>query len=166
METVRQFSEVTTEQQALAGGKGGTLARLFQAGFPVPDGFVILPSAFEGDELIPEAWIQVPDGFVILPSAFEGDELIPEAWIQVRSQLELHRRKSPNVLWRRGVGYAIFTEMLSHLRCTMPVCSLARPSGSVGSPDEIHLVSMHQSDLEITIINGLGHSSDNNRDGE
>jgi hypothetical protein len=142
METVRQFSDVTKEQQTLAGGKGGTLARLFQAGFPVPD------------------------GFVILPSAFEGDELIPEAWIQVRSQLELHRRKSPNVLWRRGVGYAIFTEMLSHLRCTMPVCSLARPSGSVGSPDEIHLVSMHQSDLEITIINGLGHSSDNNRDGE
>jgi phosphohistidine swiveling domain-containing protein len=56
---VRSFSELTTEQQTLAGGKGGTLARLFQAGYPVPDGFVILPTAFAGDELRPEAWAQV-----------------------------------------------------------------------------------------------------------
>ena len=56
---VRSFSELTTEQQTLAGGKGGTLARLFQAGYPVPDGLVILPTAFAGDELRPEAWAQV-----------------------------------------------------------------------------------------------------------
>ena len=53
------FSELTAEQQASAGGKGGTLAWLYQAGYPVPDGFVILPSAFDGDELDPEAWAQV-----------------------------------------------------------------------------------------------------------
>jgi pyruvate,water dikinase len=41
------------------GGKGGTLARLRQAGYPVPDGFVILPDAFDGDELKPEAWVAV-----------------------------------------------------------------------------------------------------------
>ena len=56
---IRSFRELTMEQQPLAGGKGGTLARLYQAGYPVPDGFVILPAAFEDTRLKPEAWTQV-----------------------------------------------------------------------------------------------------------
>jgi len=56
---IRTFKELTTEQQSLAGGKGGTLAKLYQAGYPVPDGFVILPAAFDDDRLKPEAWTQV-----------------------------------------------------------------------------------------------------------
>jgi len=66
---IRSFSELAAEGQSLAGGKGGALARLFQAGYPVPDGFVILPTAFgtasgsegDGDELTPEAWQQVQE---------------------------------------------------------------------------------------------------------
>jgi phosphohistidine swiveling domain-containing protein len=53
------FRDATPEQQSLGGGKGGTLARLYQAGYPVPDGFVILPTAFDDDKLKPEAWAQV-----------------------------------------------------------------------------------------------------------
>jgi phosphohistidine swiveling domain-containing protein len=56
---VQAFGELSSAQQALAGGKGGVLARLYQAGYPVPDGFVILPAAFDGDALKPEAWAQV-----------------------------------------------------------------------------------------------------------
>jgi phosphohistidine swiveling domain-containing protein len=56
---VRSFGELTPQQQPMAGGKGGALARLYQAGFPVPDGFVILPEAFEDDELTQETWEQV-----------------------------------------------------------------------------------------------------------
>lgn len=58
-EIVWSFSEYSTEQQPLGGGKGGTLARLLQAGYPVPEGFIILPTAFVGDELTTEAWAQV-----------------------------------------------------------------------------------------------------------
>jgi phosphohistidine swiveling domain-containing protein len=58
---VRRFNELSVERQPLAGGKGGTLARLYQAGYPVPDGFVIMPAAFAGDELTPQAWSQVQD---------------------------------------------------------------------------------------------------------
>jgi phosphohistidine swiveling domain-containing protein len=58
-EFVRTFNALMAEQQSFAGGKGGTLARLYQAGYPVPDGFVILPSGFAGDELTAEAWRQV-----------------------------------------------------------------------------------------------------------
>ncbi len=58
-DTVKSFNELTAEQQSHAGGKGGTLARLYQADYPVPDGFVILPTAFVDDELTPEAWTQV-----------------------------------------------------------------------------------------------------------
>jgi phosphohistidine swiveling domain-containing protein len=56
MDVIRSFDELTPEQQASAGGKGGTLARLYQAGYPVPDGFVILPGAFVEDALDPDAW--------------------------------------------------------------------------------------------------------------
>ena len=53
---IKTFSELSTNEQAVAGGKGGTLARLYQDGYPVPDGFVILPDAFEGDELNQGTW--------------------------------------------------------------------------------------------------------------
>jgi phosphohistidine swiveling domain-containing protein len=56
---IKSFRELTSESQALAGGKGGTLAKLFQWGYPVPDGFVVLPSAFENDMLTPTARDQI-----------------------------------------------------------------------------------------------------------
>jgi phosphohistidine swiveling domain-containing protein len=56
---VRSFDELAAGQQSSAGGKGGTLARLYRAGYPVPEGFVVLPAAFAGDELRPDAWAQV-----------------------------------------------------------------------------------------------------------
>jgi phosphoenolpyruvate synthase/pyruvate phosphate dikinase len=52
------FAQLTPELQASAGGKGGTLAKLFRTGYPVPDGFVILPPAFQDDKLSAEAWNQ------------------------------------------------------------------------------------------------------------
>ena len=60
METlIRSLKQLPTEQWHEAGGKAGTLARLAQAGYPVPDGFVILSAAFADDELLPGAWQQV-----------------------------------------------------------------------------------------------------------
>lgn len=53
------FKELRIEQNYLAGGKAGTLAQLLQKGYPVPQGFVIMPMAFQKDGLIPEAWSQV-----------------------------------------------------------------------------------------------------------
>lgn len=52
------FNEPKAEQKHLAGGKGGTLASLYQRGYPVPDGFIIMPAAFCTDDLPPEAWTQ------------------------------------------------------------------------------------------------------------
>jgi phosphoenolpyruvate synthase/pyruvate phosphate dikinase len=54
-ETVLSFAELPLERQVSAGGKGSTLARLYQADYPVPDGLVILSAAFAGDELPPDA---------------------------------------------------------------------------------------------------------------
>lgn len=56
---VKSFSELTPELRPLAGGKGGMLARMFQDGYPVPEGFVILPPAFQEEKLNPEAWNQI-----------------------------------------------------------------------------------------------------------
>jgi len=56
---VGSFQELTPERQVLAGGKGGTLAKLSQAGYPVPEGFIIFPTAFQNETLSPEAWSEV-----------------------------------------------------------------------------------------------------------
>lgn len=59
MQKVQSFSEINEESIPFAGGKGGTLAQLYQKGYPVPDGFVVLTQAFNEDGLSPEAWVQV-----------------------------------------------------------------------------------------------------------
>lgn len=63
---VRFFWDLTAEQALLAGGKGRALARLYQAGHHVPNGFVILTTAFDGDALKPAAWEQVRGALVEL----------------------------------------------------------------------------------------------------
>jgi len=57
--TVRHFKDLPPELQAFAGGKGSTLAKLFQAGYPVPEGFVVLSSAFERNQLDDAAWDEI-----------------------------------------------------------------------------------------------------------
>ncbi len=52
---VMGFDELTLDQQQMAGGKGGMLAKMYQEGYPVPEGFVILPSAFYEEKLKKEA---------------------------------------------------------------------------------------------------------------
>ncbi|KUO49101.1 MAG: phosphoenolpyruvate synthase [Desulfitibacter sp. BRH_c19] len=56
---VKSFKELTPELQDFAGGKGAMLARMFQGGFPVPEGFVVLPSVFQDERLTDEAWDEV-----------------------------------------------------------------------------------------------------------
>lgn len=58
-ENVLFFEEITPDQRMLSGGKGGSLARLLQAGFPVPAGLVILPCAFGAEGLKMQAWEEI-----------------------------------------------------------------------------------------------------------
>ena len=93
----------------LAGGKGGSLARLYQAGYPVPGGFVILPSAFDGEDLTTDAWAEVqkqlnllrtgePDiSFAVRSSALSEDSAIAsfagefETVLNMRSDEDIHK---------------------------------------------------------------------------
>ena len=52
---IKMFKELKSTEMKLSGGKGETLARLFQANYPIPDGFIIFPTAFKGNELKSEA---------------------------------------------------------------------------------------------------------------
>lgn len=54
VKAVLAFKELINEKE-YAGGKGSTLALLFQKGYPLPDGFIILPLAFEDNKLKSEA---------------------------------------------------------------------------------------------------------------
>lgn len=57
--TVKSFKDLSIQFIYLAGGKGGMLARMYQGGYPVPDGFVIFPSAFDGENLKDSAWNEI-----------------------------------------------------------------------------------------------------------
>jgi phosphohistidine swiveling domain-containing protein len=48
---VKHFDVLTPVFYKAAGGKGNKLAKMYQLGYPVPEGFIILPSAFENDQL-------------------------------------------------------------------------------------------------------------------
>lgn len=56
---IKSFKDLTPEFRAFAGGKGGSLARMYQDGYPVPEGFVVLPSAFQNKKLNDEAWNEI-----------------------------------------------------------------------------------------------------------
>lgn len=47
MDLIKDFKNLGKDDVALAGGKGASLGEMTQAGIPVPDGFVILASAFD-----------------------------------------------------------------------------------------------------------------------
>ena len=72
---VQFFGELETEQKRFAGGKGRILAHLYQKGYPVPNGFIIMPMAFENDELKPEAWVQIQAYIKQMRSSKAGDEI-------------------------------------------------------------------------------------------
>ncbi|HPH96099.1 MAG TPA: PEP/pyruvate-binding domain-containing protein [Anaerolineaceae bacterium] len=85
-EVVVAFSRLPVEDDAssAAGGKGRSLARLQQAGFNVPDGFILLPGAFEQDDVSEGAWAQAqkelarlragkPQAFAVRSSALQED---------------------------------------------------------------------------------------------
>lgn len=59
MEKVQSFSEINNVTTLLAGGKGAVLAKLYQSGYPVPDGFIILTTAFDEKGITEDAWNQV-----------------------------------------------------------------------------------------------------------
>jgi phosphoenolpyruvate synthase/pyruvate phosphate dikinase len=59
-------------QRHLAGGKAATLARLAQAGYPVPQGFVIPPAAFAGEALRLEAWAQIEGQLAAMRASAQG----------------------------------------------------------------------------------------------
>lgn len=82
---ILSFRELPATERAVAGGKGGALCRLYQAGFPVPDGFVILPAAFLDDDLTAEAWAQVQAHLNDLRKAGDSSDTLQPAPFAVRS---------------------------------------------------------------------------------
>ncbi len=72
---VLPFSQLGDESQWRAGGKGGALAKLYQAGYPVPDGFVVMPAAFDGDKLTTDSWEMVSANLAQLQRGGENAQL-------------------------------------------------------------------------------------------
>src|SRR5512133_4094343 len=54
-EFIGRFGDLPASLYHLAGGKGSSLCRMSQSHYPVPDGLVILSTAFENGRLRPQA---------------------------------------------------------------------------------------------------------------
>lgn len=63
---IYEFATLPSNKTTAVGGKGGTLARLYQAGYPVPDGFVIAPEAFAHESLREDAWETIQRHLAVL----------------------------------------------------------------------------------------------------
>ncbi|MDP4159988.1 MAG: PEP/pyruvate-binding domain-containing protein [Bacillota bacterium] len=61
------FKEISGEALVLTGGKGASLCKMFGSGLNVPDGFVILASAFKDYQLKPEAKADIEKCLAALP---------------------------------------------------------------------------------------------------
>lgn len=55
---IYDFATLPAGKTTAVGGKGGTLARLYQRGYPVPAGFIITSEGFKDNSLREEAWQQ------------------------------------------------------------------------------------------------------------
>ena len=64
--TVKTFYEISPDEEARAGGKGGTLAKLIKAGYPVPD-----EPGLGVD--VNEELLQEPFKFYELPHLYKSD---------------------------------------------------------------------------------------------
>ncbi|OOM72704.1 PEP/pyruvate-binding domain-containing protein [Clostridium sp. BL-8] len=72
IDMVKSFKELTPELQLLAGGKGSMLSKMFQSGYPVPAGFVVLPSAFKENKLDDTAWNEIKSNLEKIRKDNEG----------------------------------------------------------------------------------------------
>lgn len=101
-EKVKAFAKLEQGERGLAGGKGGTLAYLYQKGYPVPDGFVIMPAAFTGNELSSDSWQQVQQqlarsrngsattSFAVRSSALSEDSALASFAGEFETVLDVH----------------------------------------------------------------------------
>lgn len=60
------LNNLPPDQFPPAGGKASTLAQLKQANYPVPNGFVILPHAFQDQTLRPDSWERIQTAYTSL----------------------------------------------------------------------------------------------------
>jgi phosphohistidine swiveling domain-containing protein len=119
---VQSFQELAIGQHPLAGGKGGSLARLFQAGYPVPDGFVVLAA---GAAILAA-------GAASMSSAFDGERLTAEAWAQVQVYLAGLRAAG------RDVAFAVRSSALSEDSAQASFAGEFETVLNVRTDEEIH----------------------------
>jgi len=175
-EVVVSLTELTADRRPSAGGKGGTLAQLRQAGYPVPDGFVVLPAAFRDDQITPEAWTQVQaqlarlrsdDGrttFAVRSSALSEDSAVAsfagefETVLDVRTDAEIRdaiRKVRQSRSSDRVLAYSQAKGMDTSHEIAVVVQELVRPdfSGVLFTADPL---SGHRDTMTGNFIPGLG----------
>jgi rifampicin phosphotransferase len=129
---------VEKANSALAGGKGQALARLYQAGYSVPDGCILLPGAFTQDDLCDEAWDQVKSQlsrlragkqvpFAVRSSALQEDSAQAsfagefESVLDLRSDEEI--REAVRVVLKSGHSARVqsYSQALGLVGCDHPI---------------------------------------------
>jgi phosphohistidine swiveling domain-containing protein len=87
---ISSFKKLAEKQEPFAGGKGRILAKLYQAGYRIPDGFIILAAKAAAS----------------MPTAFVGDDLTMEAWALVQAHLARLRKEE------KGGAFAVRSSAL------------------------------------------------------
>src|SRR3989344_9506181 len=83
MEIVRLFNGLSKSDVAIAGGKGASLGEMLNSGIPVPDGYVVLSSAFE--QFIKETDLNVEIDAILDTVKHEEIHTVEEASEKIQS---------------------------------------------------------------------------------
>ena len=83
MELLRLFKNIGKNDVALAGGKGASLGEMTQAGISVPDGFVILASAFE--KFLEETDLNVEIDSILHSVNHKEIHTVENAWEKIKA---------------------------------------------------------------------------------
>src|SRR3989344_2210265 len=81
---ILKFSEIDHDSIALAGGKGANLGEMYQAGFPVPTGFVVTASAYK--KFIEENGLSVQIRDILKSAGIDGRRKVAPEHFQSASE--------------------------------------------------------------------------------
>jgi hypothetical protein len=85
---IKHFQDISTDLLEHAGGKGTSLTHLFQRGFPVPEGFIVFPFAFENDKLKPVAWKNISEELSIYFKKYQDTKFAVRSSALVEDSVE------------------------------------------------------------------------------
>lgn len=164
---IKTFSEIAKEDVNLVGGKGASLGEMFNAGIPVPPGFVVTTAGFQKDieEEIVKAFDNLEAARVAVRSSAIMEDSSSASWAgQLETYLDITREELVNKViecWdsiksERAKDYASQQNLSEDEMKVAVVVQIMVDAQSAGVMFTVNPVSKDKNEMMIESVLGLG----------